>query len=529
MRIGVRFCHKGIIMGGIWVWGIEKIECVFYVFIEYTMSFSKEQQYAFSRFVLGENLFITGPGGTGKTHLIKEMVKSMRERGLQYQVCAMTGCASVLLGLGAKTLHSWCGMGLANGHKDEVIHKIVYNKKTVGGLRKTRVLIVDEVSMMSKFVFEVLNSALKIIRKSTAAFGGVQVIFTGDFFQLPPVGRDEETSRFCFESPEWCKVFPLSNHIQLSHIFRQDDDLYKRVLEQVRWGEIDDESVKILQTCLRKEVVGEVIPTKLFAVRAKTDFVNTQMYKKLEGEEHIYKFQIKFDLKTFIESEKAIDLGVIERCKKLSDKEKLSEAEILVNQTNRVHILELKRGARVMCLHNICVDEGICNGSQGIVVDFVGSNFVPVVLFSNGRRMDIEPIWIQSDEYPCIGVGQIPLCLAWALTIHKIQGATLSIAEMDLGNSVFEYGQTYVALSRIKSLGGLYLSAFQPKRIKANPIVKEFYNQIPKIDMSQIEDKEIENKIEVAVEAAATAIERDNIFREFACEVKDPSIKVIRL
>ena len=136
-----------------------------------------------------------------------------------------------------------------------------------------------------------------------------------------------------------------------------------------------------------------------------------------------------------------------------------------------------------MCLHNISVEDGICNGSQGVVVDFVGDDAIPLVRFSNGRLMPIEPVWHQSEEYPCIGVGQIPLCLAWALTIHKIQGATLSLAEMDLGNSVFEYGQTYVALSRIRNLEGLYLSAFQPLRIRANPLVKDFYKQIPPIPL----------------------------------------------
>ena len=135
--------------------------------------------------------------------------------------------------------------------------------------------------------------------------------------------------------------------------------------------------------------------------------------------------------------------------------------------------------------------------------------------FSNGRLLPMEPVWHQSEEYPCIGVGQIPLCLAWALTIHKIQGATLTMAEMDLGNSVFEFGQTYVALSRIRNLEGLSLSAFQPLRIRANPLVKEFYDKIPAIDFEE-------------------QVPTENPFAVFALSdtervVENPDIKIIRL
>ena len=476
------------------------------------MSLSIEQRIAFERYSSGENLFITGPGGTGKTFLIRKLVADMKERGLVYQVCALTGCAAVLLGEGARTLHSWCGMGLAKGNKDAISYKIVHNKLTAKVLKKVRVLIVDEVSMLSKRIFEALNDAMKKLRKSAAPFGGVQLIFTGDFFQLPPVGDDDESSRFCFESSEWLETFHLNNHIELKHIFRQDDDVYKKVLNQVRRGELDAECTTILQTCLKKEIVGDIPPTKLFAVRSKTEFVNTRMYDKLEGEERIFKLEIAYELTTYVESGKSISLGDIGKCRDLNIAEKMSEAERLAIQHNRVSELGLKKGTRVMCIHNIAVDEGICNGSQGIIVDFIGKEGpgAPIVLFTNGIKMVIPPVWVQSDEFPCIGIGQIPLCLAWALTIHKIQGATLSIAEMDLGNSVFEYGQTYVALSRIKSLEGLYLSAFQPKRIKANPLVKEFYDQIPEL-LSKACITE-----PVAIAVAIPNNGNDNIFREFA-------------
>jgi ATP-dependent DNA helicase PIF1 len=155
----------------------------------------------------------------------------------------------------------------------------------------------------------------------------------------------------------------------------------------------------------------------------------------------------------------------------------------------------LKKGAAVMCTVNLDMENGICNGSQGIVIEIIEStpHNIPVVRFSNGITKKLSIHYWQSEEFPTIAVGQIPLCLAWALTIHKIQGATLEMAEMDIGQSIFEYGQTYVALSRIKSLDGLYLSEFHPFKIKANPKVKQYYENLSNIQNSFIDNESTDN------------------------------------
>uniref|UniRef100_A0A6C0HXU6 AAA+ ATPase domain-containing protein n=1 Tax=viral metagenome TaxID=1070528 RepID=A0A6C0HXU6_9ZZZZ len=489
-----------------------------------TSNFSEDQKYAFEQFKLGKNMFITGPGGTGKTFLIKQMVQNMIFTGKKYQVCAMTGCAAVLLQTGARTLHSWSGIGLANGQISSIIQKIVRNKKLTKQWRETNVLIVDEVSMMSKKVFELIELIARQIKNRSLPFGGMQVIFTGDFFQLPPVGNydEEDTQMFCFQSPKWSTIFLEENHVELSTIFRQqNDEIYKRILNQVRIGELDEEGIKILQECVGRKLPAntENMPTKIYAIRAKTDFVNANMYNKIKNSEYKYDFEVKTNLTTYLENGKTIETHVLESCRNVASDILDNEANNLMNSSNRQRVLSLKEGAKVICLHNIDLTRDICNGSQGVVTKFVGESNMPVVKFQNGVEITMEPIWIQSEDLPCVAVAQIPLCLAWALTIHKIQGATLGAAEMDLGNSVFEYGQTYVALSRIQSLNGLYLSAFEPGKIKANPIVKDFYNcikkykrpksisiQIPTIDCSsdnifskyefvnrKLEEEEIEN------------------------------------
>lgn len=500
------------------------------------MILSTEQKYALQQFQQGQNLFITGPGGTGKTQLIKQFVEYMKTRNMSYQVCAMTGCAAVLLKCCAKTLHSWSGIKLGKGETQKILNSILRNKKVVESWRVVRVLIVDEVSMMSQKIFELCDLIGRQVRKVSKPFGGVQLIFTGDFFQLPPVGDkdgDPTTSNFCFQSKNWFSTFPLENHIELKTIFRQNDPTYINILLQIRRGELDEESANTLKQYVRRPVKDEngYVPTKLFAVRSKTDFVNSSMYAKIEDEEFAYSHIERTDCALWLDSQRPFDIESRRVCERLTSEEKTHLITQYKNNANISENITLKKGALVMCTYNVDVEVGICNGSQGVIIDFVKSSkndcMIPIVAFNNGIRCAIDYQFYQSEEFPCLAIGQIPLCLAWALTIHKIQGATLKDADIDLGNSIFEYGQSYVGLSRIQSLDGLYLSAFVPHRIKANPLVREFYEKIPKVDYTDMivtettaqEDAELTE--ESYDETTKKIVFGKNIFESFANDDSD--------
>lgn len=482
------------------------------------MDLSKEQQYAFEKFKQGMNMFITGSGGTGKTKLIHDMVEYMNLKGIKYQVCAMTGCAAVLLNkCKARTLHSWSGIRLASGPSDKVIHSVLRNKFATKEWRSVKVLIIDEVSMMSKKIFDILNSIGKSMKSNPKPFGGIQVIFTGDFYQLPPVDTigEIESSQFCFESEDWLSVFPLKNHIELKTMFRQTDPLYINILKQIRVGEIDPESISILNKYVKREFISEdgLKPTKLFSVRSKTDFVNKSQYDKINEPEQVFVMKTNTDFTIYMDNKKSISAEDLEKCNALTPTETQFQIEKIIETRNISETLKLKKGVIVMCTANIDMDNSISNGSQGVVIDFEIGSKLPIVAFSNGIKKTIDYEFFQSTDYPTICIGQIPLCLAWALTIHKIQGTSLNIADMDLGNSIFEYGQTYVALSRVRTLDGLYLSAFNPNRIRANPLVKDFYSQIPEIDMNDLQKP-------------------TNIFQSFALNEEDyidPTVKIIKL
>lgn len=590
---------------------------------------SPEQKYAFYKYRKGENVFVTGQGGSGKSFLIRAIVEDLRLRAKYehevlpsggssastslaskrvilpvsqryggggggtgkppadtFAVTAMTGCAAILLQCGARTVHSWSGIGLGQGTVEEVIRKTAKNPRATKAWRTTKVLIVDEVSMMSKRLFDILNRVGQDIRRNPARpFGGIQLIFIGDFFQLPPVSRagDPADSRlFCFQHPDWYRVFLPANHVYLRTVFRQRDPVFLQILEEVRQGQLSKESEELLRGHVGREVVATtagVRPTQLFTTNARVDRVNQEMFSQISSQEYLYTMQQTQDLRTYLDSGLSVEAYRVLECQQMTMEERQRAFDTFADAQNLMQTVSLKTGANVMCLFNLDLDLGIVNGSQGIVEGFVaapmaaskqgwsrgaflvydgpvfekpaiatasvsstpnsdskepldlsmyeldeGSSFspsssssalssavvscqeekmnivladedeaaaaaaaevpaaildaqdlwFPVVRFANGVRAVVRPLVYQIQDFPTLGVIQLPLRLSYAITIHKSQGLTLDMAMMDLGRSVFEYGQTYVALSRLRSLEGLYLTGFAPEKIKTDPAVLEF-------------------------------------------------------
>jgi ATP-dependent DNA helicase PIF1 len=478
---------------------------------------SQGQQYAFDKFQCGDNLFVSGPGGSGKSHLIKYFVNHLYTKGTIHQVTSTTGCSSILLSnsvriggrpIIVKTIHSWSGIRLGKVSKDEIVNMVMKNKRIVREWRRVKTLIIDEISMFSYKLFEVLEEIARKTKNNDRPFGGIQLVCLGDFFQLPPVGdyNDPETSAFCFESPTWRRVFPIENHVELTTIYRQLDPIYQRILNEVRIGKLSEESNQELQKRVGLTYDpanhGGVIPMKIFATKNQVNIVNRSQYEKIQEKEQKYDTVIKTNNKRYIETGEEIDDDILEFCQQLSMREIEYETNTMTNNMPCELEVCLKKGNPVMCLVNLDVESGIANGSVGVIEDFVmmmadGSPHstkenVPLVRFANGIVKMIGKYTWQSSEYPTITASQIPLCLAYSNSIHKMQGATLDVCEMNLGGSVFAEHQTYVALSRVKSLDGVYLSAFHPQRIRVNPKVVNFYKQFPPLPEKLVEESRAE-------------------------------------
>jgi len=442
------------------------------------MELSDEQNEAYNKYIEGKNIFITGPGGSGKSELIRKIYQDAKEKGKNINVCALTGCAAVLLQCKAKTIHSWAGIGLGSGTIEANIKKVIDKEFKKKNWKETQILIIDEVSMLSLKLFEMLDRIGRKVRKcESKPFGGIQIIFSGDFYQLPPVGnKDEpETMQFCFESEIWNEVFQIENQIQLIRIFRQADPIYASILNQIREGRLKRSSNDKLLEYVGKTIPEDSLirPTKLFPTKNKVEAINNNEMISLTSEEKVYKVKPMLEL----------PMTKYEREKRSRYNEKDIQTELAYLQGNLLcdSEIHLKIGAQVMCVVNIDLElpsgEMLCNGSQGIVTGFSENNG-PIVKFKNGiEQVMARHIW-PSENIPGIGIAQVPLILAWALTIHKAQGATLDLAEIDVGSGIFECGQTYVALSRIKSLEGLYLTSFDASKIRIHKKVKEYYTRL---------------------------------------------------
>ena len=446
---------------------------------------NREQKVIFDKYKNKENVFLTGPGGTGKSFLIKTIVKDAELNERKVQVCALTGCASILLNCKATTLHRFAGFGLANKPINEVVEEIFKKKYKLRNWFKLECLIIDEVSMMSLKLLLILDAiGRKVYNKPEVPFGGLQVIFSGDFYQLPPVksqDEEKEASMFCFEHSLWNELFPLENQVVLKSIFRQEEAQFLKVLKYVRQGRITNTTKASLESRLFKaSQLEEIRKSKVITIinpyKKDADLINNRSYKEL-GDVEKRSYNIKF-LKNSSKKKESLE-DELNNLLIASNSSLKQDYEFLANNIMAEKSLELKVGTHVMCIANVDLnsENQIANGSQGIVVGFEMG--LPLVKFNNIEKpMLVGPFVWNSESNKNVSVSQIPLIYAWAITIHKAQGVTLDAAIMDIGKNIFEYGQTYVALSRVKTLEGLYLTSFDYSKIAANPKVKKFYGDI---------------------------------------------------
>jgi len=415
-----------------------------------------EQKSAIEAVMRGDSIFITGPGGTGKSYLLEALRTEFRKAGRILAVTAMTGCAALLLGTHAKTLHSWAGIGLGKGSVESVLLSIRKNGRHKKNWKNTDCLVIDEVSMLTPQLLSFLDKVGQGVRRSEEPFGGLQVVFVGDFYQLPPVSKDSGGS-FAFQCDLWKSV--VTGVYQLTKIHRQADPLFQTILNEARRGELSDESYAVLEE--RKAAVWKkqlIRPTMLFTRNTDIDTINRHYSSKLEGDERI-----------FVATTETVP-------SKMLSKEDIAYAVEKLDKNAAYEVeLTLKIGAQVMLIHNLNPDLGLVNGSRGVLKGF-DNDGVPLVKFIScldTRRVE-HTTWESDGDNPVVR-RQIPLRLAYALTIHKAQGASLDSALVDIGLSTFEYGQAYVALSRVRSLEALYVHDLDRKAFRVHNAVKEFY------------------------------------------------------
>ncbi len=389
----------------------------------------------------GANVFLTGGPGSGKTHTVNAYVAWLRERGIEPAVTASTGIAATHIG--GVTIHSWSGIGIRASLSAWDIDQITGNEQLVKRVLKTQVLIIDEISMLQARTFTMVDQVCRAIRQNPAAFGDVQLICVGDFFQLPPVSRTshgEPPAEFAFASPAWEAYRPLVCY--LDGQYRQDDDEFLSVLTAIREDKVTSGHIGLLRSRMQAEGDDDGDVVKLFPHNADVDRINAEALRQLDGSP-----------KTFL--------------MRSSGKENVVEA--LKRGCLSPEVLHLKTGAAVMFTRNN-QSMGYVNGTLGVVEGFDATTSYPVVRTRAGERVIVEPKeWsVEENGKKRASLEQIPLRLAWAMTVHKSQGMSLDAALMDLSNA-FEYGQGYVALSRVRRLSGLYLMGLGQKALSVHP------------------------------------------------------------
>jgi len=388
----------------------------------------------------GKNVFITGSAGTGKTYLLNLYTQYLKERRVYPTIVAPTGIAASHLG--GQTIHSFFSLGIRDSIDEGYVDFLLDKKYLKTRFSKLKLLIIDEVSMISPEIFSSMDLILRGFKGTDAPFGGVQVVISGDFFQLPPVSKEPKEKRFAWQSPAW-KALDLQT-CYLQEKFRQDDERLIGVLDDIRSGKISASSEELLASRHEKELSIDT-PTKLYTHNVDVDRINLDELEKLDGK-----------AKLFVCETKGTEKNI----------EKIFKSSLVLEE------LALKKGAVVIFIKNNA-EEGYVNGTTGIVQSFSPIDNMPIVRTNDGRKIKLEPEdWsLENDSGKVTAtVSQVPLRLAWAITIHKSQGMTLDAAEIDLSKT-FETGQGYVALSRIKNIEGLRLMGLNPMALRVDPLI----------------------------------------------------------
>lgn len=374
----------------------------------------------------GESVLLTGPAGAGKTYVLNQFIKLAKAEGKHVSVTATTGLAATHLG--GTTIHSWAGIGVLDYLPQGFAEHLAKGRFEI--IEKTDVLIIDEVSMLHDYRLDMVDEACRLVRRKDEPFGGIQVIMSGDFFQLPPINRGESRAGgFVVHSRVWKELDPTICYLQEQH--RQDDEILLEILNALRAGDIRRHHAEKLLARVEVTPPDDATLTELHTVNIDVDRINERKLDELPGDELFYT--------------QATTGGA-------------NYVEALQRSVLAPEVLRLKKGALVMAVKNAS-DRKYANGSIGEVIDFEPATEYPVVEFRNGNTVSMVPdSWeLRDGDKKRASITQIPLRLAWAITVHKSQGMTLDAARIDLRKAFVE-GMGYVALSRVKNLDNLYLS-----------------------------------------------------------------------
>ncbi|MFT6844199.1 MAG: ATP-dependent exoDNAse (exonuclease V) alpha subunit [Flavobacteriales bacterium] len=425
-----------------------------------------QQSKALSLLKSGVNIFLTGSAGSGKTYVLNQYIKYLKARKIAVAVTASTGIASTHMN--GMTIHSWAGIGIKQALTPKDLKTLSARKYMKDKLEAVQVLIIDEISMLHKQQLDLVDTVLKHFKNNMLPFGGIQVVFAGDFFQLPPIGNHGELSRdkFAFMSDAWLQA--SINICYLTEQFRQQNNSLTQILNEIRADSVSLSSIHLLENAKTQNSPKDV--TKLFTHNADVDQINTQELAKLPGKSMLFNATTKGN-------EKLVDM--------------------LKNTVLASEVFKLKVNAKVMFVRNN-PEKNVVNGSLGIVEKFTEED-QPIIRLLTGEKVKVEPeTWSVNDEKgkALAEFTQIPLRLAWAITIHKSQGMTLDAAQIDLSKT-FERGQGYVALSRLKDISSLSLLGFNETALQVDQLAKKAdvrFQELSQLIEQGMNEEELEKK-----------------------------------